>query len=431
MSEAGASNQLWPEDQNTGTLLPLGRGHDGKLHFSWPNALRGAVNDTHELFTAPLSAEEGKYTPSEMEGAGTRMALTLAGLGLGAPAEENALRMFGGVKAKTADMPKLAQALTLEGRGTSPEAIHSATGWFRGPDNKWRFEIPDSGASLTGRGIQPESGRFDLRFEHEPGRADIGNLNSVLSHEDAYRAYPQLKNTLIGNNSVPNAAAYYPGADNLITVGRQNATDALSAILHESQHKVQDIEGFAEGGSPHQFLTPEFQQQDFDARQNMRGLYTQMRQRGIDPQMVNQGMVAFASGKPLGDALPHLKNAAAVAPDLMDQYRDTFNTIISNNSIKREAEEKYRNLAGEAEAFNVQARHEAGDYSSFPPSMPGNPPFEKQIVVLGGKEQSRLGIPVDHDPFAPQLSLSPVEHDPWTSTASPVDHDPFATGDSK
>ncbi len=55
---------------------------------------------------------------------------------------------FGGVEAKFADFKKLAEAYKLEQQDYSPRLIWSRTGWYRGGDGRWRFEINDSGAKL-------------------------------------------------------------------------------------------------------------------------------------------------------------------------------------------------------------------------------------------------------------------------------------------
>lgn len=51
---------------------------------------------------------------------------------------------YAGRAAKTADTGRLAQAEEMEKQGRSNEEIRQETGWFRGRDGKWRFEIDDS-----------------------------------------------------------------------------------------------------------------------------------------------------------------------------------------------------------------------------------------------------------------------------------------------
>lgn len=413
-------NDLWPEDPRTGNIIPLRRTAEGRLEFSWPNALRATVNDVRELVTAPGKALHGDYTPSEIDATGVRTALTMAGLGLGMPAPEgNALHMFGGIKAKTANMPALSQALTLEGRAASPQEIHAATGWFRGPDNKWRFEIPDNEAMLHGQNVV--NGKLDI------GRSQVMPMDEVLHHPELYAAYPQIKNTRVsGATTGPGTGAFFPSR-NEINIAPDTRKNALSTTLHEVQHKVQDLEGFAEGGSPSEFISPSHLNNLARAEHLYDTIAPKAQSWGVDPERVMTGINMYSNGLPMGDTYPHLKKLLNADPDLLDQFKEVHNAKAAFVQVQKDAHEKYRNLAGEAESFLVQDRHATGDHSSFPPSTPGYPPYEKQTVILNGEEQPRLVVPVDHDPFALTPGLTPVDHDPWQHTAEPVDHDPFAT----
>lgn len=51
---------------------------------------------------------------------------------------------MGGLKAETADKSALVKAMELEKDGTDSEKIRKETGWFKGYDGKWRFEIDNS-----------------------------------------------------------------------------------------------------------------------------------------------------------------------------------------------------------------------------------------------------------------------------------------------
>ena len=54
--------------------------------------------------------------------------------------------IFAGPNAKTANLVALKEAENLAAKGADNEAIRQATGWFKGMDGKWRFEIPDNAA---------------------------------------------------------------------------------------------------------------------------------------------------------------------------------------------------------------------------------------------------------------------------------------------
>lgn len=57
-----------------------------------------------------------------------------------------------GIGARTADSAALRRAEALEKSGTDNETIRQETGWYRGMDGQWRFEIDDSGAAFSRSG---------------------------------------------------------------------------------------------------------------------------------------------------------------------------------------------------------------------------------------------------------------------------------------
>lgn len=68
--------------------------------------------------------------------------------------------MFAGENAQNADKEALNAAKEMEENGTDAETIRQKTGWFRGADGKWRWEIDDSGMKL-----RFESGLYDYDTE--------------------------------------------------------------------------------------------------------------------------------------------------------------------------------------------------------------------------------------------------------------------------
>lgn len=111
---------------------------------------------------------------------------------------------FGGINAKTADMAQLAKAREMEEQGEAREAIFRETGWFRGADGRWRFEIDDSGARIL-----PEKAR--------EGQV----LGDVLEHPALYEAYPELS----GYPITAKAGTGYSGRIQMDTEG--NTTKAI------------------------------------------------------------------------------------------------------------------------------------------------------------------------------------------------------------
>jgi hypothetical protein len=55
--------------------------------------------------------------------------------------KKNHYNQMAGERANT--VSHLKKAESMEGEAASSEEIWKETGWMRGPDHKWRFEIPD------------------------------------------------------------------------------------------------------------------------------------------------------------------------------------------------------------------------------------------------------------------------------------------------
>ena len=91
------------------------------------------------------------------------------------PAIEGAFS-FAGETAKTADVFKLVKAMRMAKDGKSEKEIYKETGWFKGKDDLWRFEIPDN---------------FDkIKF---PALKGTMKLSEVYKNPALYKAYPWLK----------------------------------------------------------------------------------------------------------------------------------------------------------------------------------------------------------------------------------------------
>lgn len=194
-----------------------------------------------------------------------------------------------GIGARTADSAALRRAEALEKSGTDNETIRQETGWYRGMDGQWRFEIDDSGATfsrtgeaqysadnadyarytqlmnrmLTGDLSEAEHAEL-LGLDKKNGstkkelarRIDEGNatLRDILQHNALFEAYPEIAETKVKFADMPSGTAgSYNRETNTITLDtklKYDANDALDALMHEVQHRVQAAEGFASGTNP-------------------------------------------------------------------------------------------------------------------------------------------------------------------------------------
>ena len=65
--------------------------------------------------------------------------------------------------------------------------IRRETGWFKGYDGKWRFEINDKMSELV------ENPKLETHGNDEDGLYQTARLADVLKHDDLFKAYPELK----------------------------------------------------------------------------------------------------------------------------------------------------------------------------------------------------------------------------------------------
>lgn len=186
------------------------------------------------------------------------------------------LMALAGEKAKTAPLSSRNLAESMEHKGRTKEQIFKDTGWFRGPDNMWRFEIDDSAAKVANLDTHlkaPTNTLFrsmvGLRSKQQPkwvsGKVKVGTnikLSDLLQHDKLFAAYPFLKEmraSVMVGPGVPKAKeggalvfrekggriAYSP-----IVVRAKTQADVLPTLMHEVQHYIQKKEGFAAGSSP-------------------------------------------------------------------------------------------------------------------------------------------------------------------------------------
>lgn len=162
---------------------------------------------------------------------------------------------FAGQKAYTADVGKLSKAEKLEKDGKSDKEIWEQTGWFKGKDGKWRFEIDDSQAELSISKDEADKRAADTGFN-----AFMANVEDFLSHDSLFVAYPEIRKLAVFYDNRPMAngkplrGAAYQAETQTITLGGGLSQDEMkSSLLHEIQHHIQRIEGYAKGGSPKLF----------------------------------------------------------------------------------------------------------------------------------------------------------------------------------
>lgn len=185
---------------------------------------------------------------------------------------------FGGRKAETANNSLLDKAIEMENRGKDSEIIRQKTGWFRGMDSKWRFEIDDSKmrfykvtkqdiknieeyknnkirynglsrkiANNTATAEQQQSFKAAEKYikEYETSQ----KLSDYVSHPELFKAYPQLKEVNFYFDTISVKGAYYPDSNAIVINPTLSQVEQRESVIHEIQHAIQNIEGFADGST--------------------------------------------------------------------------------------------------------------------------------------------------------------------------------------
>jgi len=252
--------------------------------------------------------------------------------------------VFAGINALTADKEALAKAQQMIAQGVDPAQVWKETGWGKGVDGKWRFEINDK-YDITDN-LDEIGSRFpiddDITRNLISGRWNGARSTDMLSHDDLYAAYPEFKNMGIaketgdslGSINQDGTQAYINNTLLQRSLGGRDISkpdNAHSVLMHEIQHAIQGKEGFARGGSPqtvNQSIFRENQAKYFD------DLITQLEEKLPKP---NQQWIDDIHD-PIEAQIEKIKE---------QKYN------LSNSNVGFDA---YRSLAGEVEARTTQSR---------------------------------------------------------------------------
>lgn len=190
-----------------------------------------------------------------------------------------------GVNANLTDAQRAAleTARRLEAQGEDAEGIRRQTGWHKGVDGRWRMELDDSRAkfyedgdaafreenpdydrymTLVGKMLdntlsdaeRAELAALDEVWSDQPARLSErvqrgeATLADVFRHPELFNAYPQLRDmTARFEDLSPVHAGRYNSRNNEIALNNLQPEPYERTTLHEVQHRIQDIEGFAQG----------------------------------------------------------------------------------------------------------------------------------------------------------------------------------------
>jgi predicted ABC-type ATPase/DNA-binding NarL/FixJ family response regulator len=148
------------------------------------------------------------------------------------------LFQFAGLGAQTANLETLKTAKEMERAGKHRGFIWQHTGWARGLDGKWRFEISNADMKIKRSLVQWS------RRESWSTR-----LDEILDWPSLFSAYPFLKDVKVRfiDPDGETAGSYWPYAKAIDVVRHRGEQLMLSTLRHEIQHAIQDHEGWPGG----------------------------------------------------------------------------------------------------------------------------------------------------------------------------------------
>lgn len=249
---------------------------------------------------------------------------------------------FAGINALTADRQALAKAQDMIARGVDPAEVWKETGWGRGADGKWRFEIDDSGSSLNMMNF-PEAGA--------PGITSY--LPEFLKHPQVYQNYPESRTMGVLAKNDYGDSQMRGGINGLMVVNSAGGDTAKSTVLHELQHAIQQREGFARGGSPEQFKKTQL---DLE-KEKWASIVNQTVNDGESIDSVLSQLKKEVLDRGINDSTYSHNDFNAVLTLIQSKEpKALIEKWIKDGQVENNPHESYRSLAGEVEARTTQSR---------------------------------------------------------------------------
>lgn len=266
---------------------------------------------------------------------------------------------------QTIRMDNLDVAKQMEKAKKNAKIIKMATGWEKGVDGKWRYEMPDAKIKDT---IDVGGGNIVKRFEEDMLWTD-GKLEDAVDAPKLFEAYPQLKNIKIHTdavmNDMPSNGEYNPQTKT-ITIHADELKYLNSILNHEIQHVIQREEGFAHGGTPEQ-VERDFNaaKAEWKARSYAFELEEKAKEMGgeYNQSAVEKALIQEYKDMDMPEFIPdketRIKGFNYFARGYADRSMDDAIKRFRLDRFQRtdfDSYQEYRKLAGEVEARNVEKR---------------------------------------------------------------------------
>ncbi|MBQ5847425.1 MAG: hypothetical protein IIW49_00705, partial [Treponema sp.] len=293
-------------------------------------------------------------------------------------------------------------AREMELAGKSAKDIKLATGWERGVDAKWRYEIDDQEykydfinksidyiknnprytelnnklESLGGdyfKLTEAEQEEFDSILDEIFDNYTTKNtvyLKDVLDAEELYNAYPEFKEYTVTFGYKPKhdyGGAFYKYRKHIdinMYPSSWNQEEIFSILLHEIQHAIQYKENFAKGGNIEQFEEEIEKRKPITKAQEKLVEDVDFYNKNVENKEqftlldFMKGQIKFDNKEGLYDD-DFIKSYLLSEEDILVAYNQNKAKLEKfKNELKKEKSsyDKYYSLTGEVEARNVQHR---------------------------------------------------------------------------
>ena len=297
---------------------------------------------------------------------------------------------YAGTEAAQADYNDLHKAQQMELDGEDAENIRKETGWFRGADYKWRFEIDDSktvwhregdyglqlrdatyreykdlmNKMLYGTLSGEQMARLQQLDREYKGVSDRKwkKLGDYLEAPELYRQYPDLQTLPVSFEDLgKNVNGTMSRLDGLLLSDRLRNADSdylKRTVLHEVQHWIQNEEGFAGGANP-EYWAKRLQQGDPIETKGMRDARGKM--QALEERYPNIAEYAkeyanYESDEKLNALLERAAKDGISEDVLDDYYMAQWDAERADGAGSRTAEGLYYDTAGEQEARDTANR---------------------------------------------------------------------------
>jgi len=261
-------------------------------------------------------------------------------------------------------MDNLETAKAMEETGSTPKEIKMATGWEKGKDDKWRYEVGDAIVNSDVFG--------EMAYIQKTG--ETATLADIIDTDsEVMRAYPQLADVKVTAKTVKGEYGSANRNANTINLSRgeiEKSSDPVKTVRqtinHEIQHFIQGYEGFAVGANSG--LNVNNSESLAKAKEETPLVYGFIRYFGgtSAARLINSGAQNartslsnyVAANNIVGE---DLEMARALARELAHMEPDEYGKLVRDSKAllkkaKKEANDNYRKSAGEVEARNAAVR---------------------------------------------------------------------------